>query len=146
MQGNPYKKIAATLTFNNKCVVGFFFFYILFSFQRQSTSGGGAEREGNTESETGSRLWAVRIESNAGLKPWDHDLNRSRTLNQQSHPGAPNKCVQIRKQCSKRKQKGKWRHEKKRCNKQETNNKMADLNTNIAISMYNISVLGTIKR
>ena len=31
-------------------------------------SGGGAEREGNTQSEAGSRLWAVRTDPEAGLK------------------------------------------------------------------------------
>ena len=31
-------------------------------------SGGGAEREGDTESEAGSRLWAVSTEPNAGLE------------------------------------------------------------------------------
>ena len=37
-----------------------------------------AEREGDTESEAGSRLQAVSTELNAGLKtlePGDHDLN-----------------------------------------------------------------------
>ena len=31
-------------------------------------SGGGAEKEGDTDSEAGSRLWAVSSEPNAGLK------------------------------------------------------------------------------
>ena len=31
-------------------------------------SRGGAEREGDTESEAGSRLWAVSTEPDAGLK------------------------------------------------------------------------------
>ena len=58
---------------------------------RQSTSRGGAEREGDTESEAGSRLRAVSTEPNAGLEltNQDHDLSWSRTLNQLSHPGAP---------------------------------------------------------
>ena len=30
---------------------------------------GGAEREGDTESEAGSRLWAVSTEPDAGLEP-----------------------------------------------------------------------------
>ena len=30
-------------------------------------SGGGAEREGDTESEAGSRLWAISTEPDAGL-------------------------------------------------------------------------------
>ena len=39
--------------------------------QRQSTSGEGAERrrEGGTESEAGSKLWAVSTESDTGLEP-----------------------------------------------------------------------------
>ena len=36
--------------------------------ERQSTSGGGAEREGDTESEAGSRLPAVSTEPDAGLE------------------------------------------------------------------------------
>ena len=35
---------------------------------------GGAEREGDTESETGSRLWAVSTEPDAGLKLTDHEI------------------------------------------------------------------------
>lgn len=41
--------------------------------------------------------------------------------------------------------KGKWRHENKEI-KQKTNNKMADLNTNIVINMYSVNVLDMIKR
>ena len=37
--------------------------------QRQNASRGGAEREGDTESEAGSRLRAVCTEPDAGLKP-----------------------------------------------------------------------------
>ena len=36
--------------------------------ERQSMNGGGAEREGDTDSEAGSRLWAVSTEPNAGLE------------------------------------------------------------------------------
>ena len=36
--------------------------------QRQNASGLGAEREGDTESEAGSRLWAVSTEPDAGLE------------------------------------------------------------------------------
>ena len=35
---------------------------------------GGAEREGDTESETGSRLWAVSTEPNAGLELTDREI------------------------------------------------------------------------
>ena len=37
-------------------------------------SGGGAEREGDTESEAGSRLRAVGTESDVGLEPTDHEI------------------------------------------------------------------------
>ena len=37
-------------------------------------SGGGAEREGDTESETGSRLRVVSTEPDVGLEPTDHEL------------------------------------------------------------------------
>ena len=36
--------------------------------ETRSMSGGGAERKGDTESEAGSRLWAVSTEPNAGLE------------------------------------------------------------------------------
>ena len=42
--------------------------------ERQSTSRGGVEREGDTESETGSRLRAVSTEPDAGLEPTDHEI------------------------------------------------------------------------
>ena len=38
----------------------------------QSASGGGAEREGDTESKVGSRLRAVSIEPDVGLEPTNH--------------------------------------------------------------------------
>ena len=37
-------------------------------------SGGGVEREGNTESETGSRLRAVSTEPDAGLELMDSEI------------------------------------------------------------------------
>ena len=37
-------------------------------------NGGGSQREGDTESETGSRLWAVSTEPDAGLKPTDREI------------------------------------------------------------------------
>ena len=40
----------------------------LFLRERQSVSGGGAEREGDTESQAGSRLPAVSMEPDAGLE------------------------------------------------------------------------------
>ena len=41
---------------------------------RQSTSGGGAEREGDTESKAGSRLPAVGTEPDAGLELTDCEI------------------------------------------------------------------------
>ena len=55
-------------------VLNFFMFMYLFlretepETERQSTSRGGAEREGDTASEAGSRLRAVNSEPDAGLK------------------------------------------------------------------------------
>ena len=37
-------------------------------------SGGGAEREGDTESEAGSRLQAANTEPNAGLEPTNLEI------------------------------------------------------------------------
>ena len=37
-------------------------------------NGGGAEREGDTESEAGSRLSAISPEPDAGLKLTDHEI------------------------------------------------------------------------
>ena len=54
-----------------------FFFYVFIYFcdrERQSMSRGGAEREGDTESKAGSRLWAVSTEPDAGLEPTDCEI------------------------------------------------------------------------
>ena len=37
-------------------------------------SGGGAEREGDTESKAGSRLCAVSTEPDMGLEPMNHEI------------------------------------------------------------------------
>ena len=37
-------------------------------------NGGGAEREGDTESETGSRLWAISPEPDAGLELMNREI------------------------------------------------------------------------
>ena len=42
--------------------------------ERQSASRGGAEREGDTESEAGSRLRAVNTEPDMGLEPINHEI------------------------------------------------------------------------
>ena len=51
-----------------------FFFLCLFLRQRQSMNWGGAEREGDTESETGSMLRAISPEPDAGLKLTDRKI------------------------------------------------------------------------
>ena len=54
----------------------FFFptFIYFWDRERQSMNGGGAEREGDTESETGSRLWAISPEPDAGLELTDREI------------------------------------------------------------------------
>ena len=54
----------------------FFNFQCLFIFERerQSVSKGGAEREGDTESEAGSRLRAVGTEPDAGLELTNREI------------------------------------------------------------------------
>ena len=42
--------------------------------ERQSTSGRGAERDGDTESEAGSRLRAASTEPDAGLELANHEI------------------------------------------------------------------------
>ena len=48
----------------------------MFIFERQSTSGGGGEREreGDTESEAGSRLGTVSAEPDSGLELTHHEI------------------------------------------------------------------------
>ena len=55
-------------------LVFFFNVFYLFLGQRESTNGGGAEREGDTESETGSRLRAISPEPDAGLELTDREI------------------------------------------------------------------------
>ena len=59
-------------------IVSFFFLIFvnayLFLRQRQSMNGGGSEREGDTESETGSRLQAVSTEPDAGLELTNREI------------------------------------------------------------------------
>ena len=71
-----------------------FFNIYLFLRQRETDRAwtGEGQREGDTESETGSRLRAVSTEPDAGLEltDWrDCDLIQSWLLNRLSHPGAP---------------------------------------------------------
>ena len=55
----------------------FYFFnlvFIYFVWERESANREGEEREGDTESETDSRLWAVSKALDAGLKPTNHEI------------------------------------------------------------------------
>ena len=49
-------------------------FYLFWDRERQSMNRGGAEREGDTESETGSRLGAISPEPDTGLKLMDREI------------------------------------------------------------------------
>ena len=65
---------------------------LIYFWERDNVSRGGAEREGDTESEAGSRP-ALSCQHRAQCGAWthelrDHDLSWSQTLNQLSHPGA----------------------------------------------------------
>ena len=51
-----------------------FFNVYLFLRQRQSMNGGGAEREGDTESEAGSKLWAISPEPDVGLELTNREI------------------------------------------------------------------------
>ena len=71
----------------------FFNVYLLLRRETEHERGRG-EKEGDTEPETVSRLWAV---STARCRAqthelWDHDLSQSWMLNQLSHQGAPSNC------------------------------------------------------
>ena len=46
----------------------------IFERGRESVSGGGEEREWDTESEAGSRLWAVSTEPDAGFELTDRAI------------------------------------------------------------------------
>ena len=50
------------------------FYSFLRDRERQSVSRGGAEREGDTESEAGSRLRAVGTEPDTGLELTDREI------------------------------------------------------------------------
>ena len=48
--------------------------YLFWERQRQNASRLGAEREGDTESEAGSKFWAVSTEPDMGLKLTSHEI------------------------------------------------------------------------
>ena len=50
------------------------YFILFWERERQSARGGRAEREGDTESVAGSRLWAVSTEPDVGLKITEREI------------------------------------------------------------------------
>ena len=61
------------------CILRIIFFFSTFFIyfcdrERHSMNGGGAEREGDTESETGSRLRTISPEPDAGLELTDREI------------------------------------------------------------------------
>ena len=64
MQFIKVSKCKIVFSYNKQ---SFFNIYLFFERGRQSMSRGGAEREGDPESEAGSRLRAVSTEPNMGL-------------------------------------------------------------------------------
>ena len=57
--------------------ISFFYVYLFLrerERERERMSRGGAETEGDTESEAGSRFWAVSTESDAGLKLTNREI------------------------------------------------------------------------
>ena len=59
---------------NKKIIVAFFFNVYLFLRERESMSSRGAEREGDTESEAGSRPRAVSTEPDVGPEPTNREI------------------------------------------------------------------------
>ena len=49
-------------------------FLFIFERERQSIGGGGAEREGDAESQAGPRVWDVSTEPDVGLEPTDREI------------------------------------------------------------------------
>ena len=60
--------------FKNTLIKKKFFYAYFWETERQSMSGGGAEKEGDTESEAGSRLRAVSTEPTVGLEPTNQEI------------------------------------------------------------------------
>ena len=80
---NVYSNLLPILIFLFYLLLLFFNVYLFFERERQSVSGAGAEREGDTEFEAGSKLWAVSTELHAGLKLTDRE---SMTWAEVGHP------------------------------------------------------------
>ena len=99
--GSIFKLASVSFLYDSVVFLKHFLFFIYFwvcEREREHTcmSGGGAEREreGDTESEAGSRPWAPNCQGRAQCRAWthglwDHDLSWSQLLNWLSHSGAP---------------------------------------------------------
>ena len=68
-----------------------FIYYWETEKEKERAGAGEGQREGNTESETGSRLPAVSAEPDAGLELMNHEIMTwaGGTLTRLNHPGAP---------------------------------------------------------
>ena len=77
---SPVQKLVHCLDLTRRLYLGllifFIFFYnVLFIFERETgCEWVGAEREGDAESEAGSRLQAVSTEPNTGLEPMNREI------------------------------------------------------------------------
>ena len=71
-------------------------------------NGGGAEREGDTESEAGSRLWAISPKPDAGLELTDREIMTWAEVGRLTDwaTQAPQPCVDFNQGCWKLKQAG----------------------------------------
>ena len=68
----------------------------IFEIETQHQWGRGREREGNAESEAGTRVSTCQHRAGRGAqahKLRDHDLSQSQTFNWLSHPGAPSDFI-----------------------------------------------------
>ena len=89
-EGQPPEQIhGGKKTQHDLCSKFFFDLYNVFTFEREMTFGGSAERVGERGSEAGSALTAATRCEAQTHKPQDHDLSQSQTLHRLSHPGAP---------------------------------------------------------
>ena len=61
------------------------FVFYFWDRERQSMNGGGSEGEGDTESEAGSRLWAVDTEPDTGLKLTNHEIMTWTKVSRSTH-------------------------------------------------------------
>ena len=87
-----YSELYSFYSYKSSLKSFFNVFIYFWDRERQSMSRGGAEREGDTESEAGFQAPSCQHRAWRGARthePWDHDLSRSRTISQLSPPGTP---------------------------------------------------------